>query len=181
MAQGPYNGPHVTHGRVQAEDFDTGGMGVAYFDVTPENQGDSLHRSGEAVDIKIISGVADNGHAIGFMQDTEWLEYTITVASRGNYIIGFRVLSPNDSGRIHVEIDGVDVTGEIVIPATGAWDTDNWVTVYIDPVTLQEGESVLRVVVDAQYLDLNYIDLHGPLPVFVDGFESGDTIRWGGR
>jgi hypothetical protein len=116
------------------------------------------------------------------MQDTEWLEYTISVASaRDNYILSFRVLSPNDTGRIHAEIDGADVTGEIVVPQTGDWDTDNWATVEIEGITMTAGDHVLRVVVDAQYLDLNWIEFTVPSPIFDDDFETGDMTRWGTR
>lgn len=163
----------MTHGRVQAEDYDTGGQGIAYFDQTIENQGDSLYRD-ESVDIKML----DDGHVIGFMQTDEWLEYTISVAEEGDYIFGFKVLSQVATARIHLEINGVDVTGEMVVPQTGEWNTDSWATIYTSRVKLIEGENVLRIVVDAQWFDLDLIDIHGPFPLFADGFESGDVLRW---
>ena len=65
VSQGPFNGPHNIPGRIPAEDFDTGGPGVAYSDTSAVNYGDSTYRNGEGVDIKTISGVSDNGLAVG--------------------------------------------------------------------------------------------------------------------
>jgi hypothetical protein len=159
VPQGPFNGPHNIPGRIEAEDFDTGGPNVAYSDASPANSGGSTYRNGEEVDIKPISGVSDNGHAVGYNEPGEWREYTINVTATGSYTFGFRLLSQVASGRFHAEIDGTNVTGTIAVPITGNWDTDNWTTIKITPISLTAGEHVLRIVTQAAWYDINYIDV----------------------
>ena len=50
-------------------------------------------------------------------------------------------------GTVHLTVDGTDVTGPIVLPDTGGWNT--WRTVTKTGVTLPAGAHVLRLVVDA--------------------------------
>ncbi len=154
-----FNGPHAIPGRIEAEDFNIGGPGVGYSDATVENSGDSLYRDGEGVDIKTISGAADNGHATGWNEAGEWLEYTIYVTVASDYTFGFRLLSASPTGQLHAEIDGVDITGVVNVPLTGEWNTDSWVTVEVPGVRLAEGEYVLRLVTDAGWYDLNHVDI----------------------
>jgi hypothetical protein len=159
VTQGPFNGPHYVPGRIEVEDFDTGGPGVAYSDDTPENSGGSNYRAGEEVDVKTISGVSDNGHAVGWNHPGEWLEYTINVTVTGVYTFGFRLLSQVATGRFHAEVDGIDVTGSVAVPLTGDWNTDNWTTVNVTGISLAVGEHILRVATESGLYDHNYIDI----------------------
>jgi hypothetical protein len=159
LGQGPFNGPHNIPGRIEVEDFDTGGPGVAYSDTSPANNGGSTYRDGEEVDIKTINGVSDNGHAVGWNEPGEWLEYTINVTATGVYNFGFRLLSQVSSGRFHAEIDGTNFTGSITVPLTGNWNTDNWTTINITGVSLTEGEHVLRIATESGWYDHNYINV----------------------
>lgn len=62
----------------------------------------------------------------------------------------------DDGGLMHVEIDGVNITGSINIPNTGGWQT--WETVTIKNLNLIAGEKVVRVVFDSQYINFNYME-----------------------
>jgi hypothetical protein len=52
----------------------------------------------------------------------EFLYYTIDVAQAGNYDIDFRASSPAEGAACHLEIDDTDVTGQVAIPNTAAFD-----------------------------------------------------------
>ncbi|MEN6343335.1 MAG: GDSL-type esterase/lipase family protein, partial [Methanospirillum sp.] len=79
--------PNAVPGTVEAENYNTGGEGVAYHDMTPINQG-GAYRPAEGVDIESLPG---GGYAVGYVRDGEWLKYTVSVATAGKYSAAFRV------------------------------------------------------------------------------------------
>ena len=78
---GPYLGrPHAIPGIIEAIDFDHGGEGVAYHDKEAENFG-GFYRPREGVDIQSTS---EGGCGVSWVEDGEWLEYTVDVAEAGD-------------------------------------------------------------------------------------------------
>ncbi len=162
--QQPYDGtPHAVPGRIQAEEYDQGGSGVAYSDNTSENEGGAM-RTGEAVDISSNSG--GSGYSIGYIESGEWVEYTVDVEQAGEYTLEALVASDSGGGSFHLEVDGQDVSGSVDFGATGGWDS--WETVSTSGVSLDAGQQVIRVVMADSWWDLNYIDLS------LDGSSGGD-------
>jgi hypothetical protein len=163
-AQTPYGGKAwAVPGTIQAEDFDVGGEGVAFHDVDGTNQG-GVHRTG-GVD---IAGGHDGGTIVGWTKAGEWLEYTVNVATAGNYTLEARVSSWDSSGKFHVEFNGVDKTGSIVMPL-GDMKTVTWKTL-TKTVNLTAGQQVMKIALDAngtnnfEVANLNYIRLIAPTP-----------------
>ena len=130
-------------GTVQAENFDNGGAGVAYRDLSAGNTGGE-YRSTD-VDIQATSD-AGGGYNVGWMAAGEWLVYTVSLPTTGTYQLNLRVAAAGAGGRLHVEFDGDDETGGITIPNTGGWQA--WTTIST-PVTLSAGTHEMRLVVDA--------------------------------
>ena len=93
--QQPYPGPdpHPIPGKIEAEDYDIGGEGVAYHDATLGNEGGE-YRSDD-VDIEITTDTGD-GYNVGWIEEGEWLAYTVEVSSTGLYDIQLRVASAMD-------------------------------------------------------------------------------------
>ncbi len=143
--QGPFGGqPHALPGVVQAEDYDTGGAGVAYNDTDTANNG-GAYRPGEAVDIEPTAG---GGFNVGWLRTSEWIEYTVDVQADGpqTYMVESRVASPNAGGAFRLEFtdgDGTVQTPTQGVPNTGGWQ--NWTTVS-QSITLEPGEQVMRFV-----------------------------------
>ncbi len=123
-------------GRIEAEDYDLGGEGIAYHDNDTGNNG-GQYRS-DAVDIESCN---EGGYNVGWMAANEWLEYTVKVAYAGSYNINIRVASQNTGGNFHIEFNGIDKTGNIHVPATGGWQT--WTTVSATAV-LSAGTQIMR-------------------------------------
>jgi hypothetical protein len=57
---------------------------------------------------------------------------------------------------MHVELDGVNVSGTINVPATGGWAT--WQTITINNVNLTAGNKVMRIVFDTDGINCNYVN-----------------------
>ena len=155
VTSSPYSGvPIAIPGAFEAENFDFGGEGVAYHDNVPGNAG-GQYRLGEDVDIILSTDPAGGGYVVNNFETGEWLAYTINVAASAQYDIEIRASSGFPNSAFHIEIDGVNVTGTIVVPNTGGWSTFQWVGK--KGVALTAGVHVLKVVSDMQYFDLNSI------------------------
>jgi len=87
-------------------------------------------RSGttEGVDIKLSSDTG-GGYAIGWNEAGEWQQYTVNVISAGTYNLEVRVATPYTGKSLHIEVDGINVTGSLSVPVTGPWDT-TWGSVF---------------------------------------------------
>jgi YD repeat-containing protein len=132
--------PRAVPGLIEAEDFDNGGQGVAYYDQDAGNNGGGYR----STDVDTWCNGVDCG--IGWIGASEWLKYTLNVASSGTYTVQVRAGSPGPGGTFHIEIDGVDKTGPMSVPATGNWRT--WATITKTGVPLSAGQHIMRIVMD---------------------------------
>jgi hypothetical protein len=147
-------GPYPVPGRVEAEDYTCGGEGTAYHDLTSGHSTTLYRTDNDNVDIIVF---ADNSYYyLAYLATGEWLEYDVAVNETAAYDIAFRVASAVDSGRIHLEVDGTDVTGSIDVPNTGG--DVNWTTVTVRDVNLAAGDHTLRFVVESQWLTFDYVE-----------------------
>jgi endoglucanase len=140
--------------RIQAEDFDTGGQGVAYNDTDSANQG-GQYRTDESVDIETTSDTG-GGYNVGWTADGEWLEYSIFVPEPGFYDLGLRVASPNTGCTARVICYNLDKTGTWTIPNTGG--AQIWTTI-TKQVFLEFGRQKLRFEILTGDFNLNWIEL----------------------
>jgi hypothetical protein len=150
--QAPYpaGGSHVVSfagpAVIQAEDYDRGGGGVAYHDLTPSTNTGGAYRAAEGVDLKPTTD-AGGGHRVSDAAAGEWLEYTLDVADGGAYELEVRAGSLAAGGAFHLEVDGVHVGGRLEAPNTGSYDAMQ--TVRGPRVELEPGRHVLRLAFDA--------------------------------
>ena len=128
-------------GVIQAENFDTGGQGLAYHDLTPANDGGE-YRITEGVDIEITTDEGE-GYQVTATETGEWLKYTVNVTKSAGFIPELRVANPSAGAAVHFEIDGIDVTGQILIPESGG--VGDWQTVVMPETEISAGQHVLRL------------------------------------
>ena len=131
-------------GRVQAEDYanysnpndTTGNPGGAY-------RGDNV---GVEATQDAPSTPGGKGWDVGYLNNGEWLEYPIQVASAGSYDFSFRVASGATAGPqgLQMLLDGVNFGPAVVVPNTGGWQ--NWTTVVVPGLSLPAGQHTLRLV-----------------------------------
>jgi hypothetical protein len=144
-AEGPFGGtPAAVPGKIEAENFDTGGEGVAFHDTDTANLG-GAYRPSEAVDLQATTDTG-GGFNVGWIRAGEWLKYTVNVAAAGAYDLALRVSNMGSGGKLHVEIDGVNVTGGLTVPNTGGWQT--WTTITRTGINLTAGQHVVKVSFD---------------------------------
>ena len=174
LPQEPFGGsPMRIPGRIEAEAYDLGGDGVAYSDSDGGNNGGD-YRS-DHVDIQTASDTG-GGYNVGWIEPGEWLEYTVEVAAAGIYEVAFRIAS-NSGGALHLEIGGIDITPSVSLSTSGGWQS--WTTVVTESLPLAAGEHVLRLRIDDNGFNLNYIDFShvSPGPVqMARAAHAGDDL-----
>jgi len=164
-------------GKIEMEDFDVPGVGKgsdikSFYDDDAENHSCtdegkeaecSDYRDGTGVDIYKKAG---NKLVVGYIKNTEWLEYTVNVAETGSYTMYAAVASDGGSS-FKLSIDGKDITDTIKVPANKKGEDDaqnfNDYTKISESVNLTKGEHVLRFTATADWFDIDYIN-----------FETGD-------
>ncbi len=136
----PYGGkPRPIPGRIEAENFDEGGEGVAYHDFEAANLAGQYRLSEGVEPMNISSG---GGKKVGYIRNGEWLNYTVDVKASEKYILKLRMGTPFSSSKVWVEVNGEDKTGKLQIPNTGNFE--NWQTIAVD-IELQAGEQKMRL------------------------------------
>lgn len=139
VAQAPFGGtPRTLPGTIKAVDFDEGGEMLSYHDNSAGCEGSCGYRTADVDRWETVVKQTTTG---------EWMEYTVDVTTSGVYTLSFRIGSEYSGGIFHLEVDGVDVTGPITIPATGGWSI--YQTLTKTGVSLSAGRRVMRLVIDS--------------------------------
>lgn len=169
LGQTPYKATaHTIPGIIQAEEYDLGGQNIAYFEADAlGNQGGALLRNDE-VDIEANTDQG-GGYHLGYNLQGEWLEYTVNVPTGNAYGLYLRTACEGTGKLMHLEVDGVDVTGAIKVPDTGGWQT--WTSHYVKDIDLSKGMHVLRLVFDNSYMNVNYIEFKEAVTTGIENME----------
>ena len=150
-----YGSAAAIPGVVQNENYDTGGLGIAY---NSSGGGSSSYRSPDLVGIEPCWDTG-GGYDVGWTSAGQWLKYTVNAAAAGPYTVSFRVASGYSGGTFHLQtLTGTNLTGTVTAPGTGGWQ--NWVTVTA-PVTLPAGPQVLMLFEDTGGYNLNSMTFAG--------------------
>lgn len=139
--------------RIQAENYDSGGPGIAYNDTTGGNAG-GVYRS-EDVDIEATSDVG-GGYDVTSIVSGEWLEYTTWIYEAGYYNLKLRVASSQPTNQFSVSFDGTSSTGTLTFPSTGGNQT--WTTI-TNTIFLTPGQQIMHVQMLSSGFNLNWLEL----------------------
>ena len=151
--QTPYNGdPFLVPGLIEAEDYDNGGEGLSYHELTAGNKF-GFYRQDD-VDVEQCSDTS-GGYSLGDFQTGEWIEYSINVAEADTFDMELRVATESNSAKLSVVIGSRNVTGTLEIPNTGGWQ--NWQSVHVTDIQLPQGENTIRVNSITEFTNINFL------------------------
>ena len=154
-SQSPYGGTvRNIPGKIEAEHYDLGGQGIAYNDLTAGNTG-GVFRT-DNVDIQATTD-AGGGYNTGWTGAGEWMEYSVNVTVTGTYNFELRTATTMAARSLHIEMDGINITGVIAIPNSDGWQT--WQTVSVPNISLSAGQKIMRVVMETADINLNFINI----------------------
>ncbi|MGK0545712.1 carbohydrate-binding protein [Halomonas cupida] len=142
---------------LEAVNYDEGGQGVAYNDSSQAQLG--TNPRGDGVDL------AGGGSVIGWIENGEWVEYTLNVEQAGTYDLAFLAsLGTTAGGQRSITAsftkgDGTPyaTAGAVEVDPTGSWT--NFVETSSTQVTLEAGEQVLRLTFNGGSMDLQGFSL----------------------
>ena len=140
---------HTIPGRIDAEDYKSGGEGVGYFDTTNSGffSGSEASYRGDQVDM-VYAYNEFWGHSVNRVSETEWLAYNVDVTAPGSYKVTARVGSDNDGGIFHLELDGVDITGPLTGVRVGP-GSRSYTDLVAQTPPLSTGRYELRMIADS--------------------------------
>ena len=140
----------VAPGLLPAINYDTGNNDIAYFDnqsedpnkFSPEtkswNNGWSYRNDG--VDIGFSSGGTGDYH-IGWIEDGEWLKYSIRSEKPDNYKIFLEISSYNNNGVILATTEFGDTLGPISIPNSAGLG-DGWRIINLGNISIKKSATL---------------------------------------
>lgn len=134
-------------GVVNATDYDMGKHGKAYLDSNSQNtdyktwgwNAGYAYRN-DGVDIEACSDSQSNGYDVGWTENSEWIKYTVVADYTGTYKVSIRVAGKN-AGEVSLKNGSTFLLKNIPIPSTNDWQ--NWKTVDLGQVTLNQGKNEL--------------------------------------
>ncbi|HEX2951809.1 MAG TPA: carbohydrate-binding protein, partial [Armatimonadota bacterium] len=142
-------------GRIQGEDYMSGGEGVGYHDLTSGNTG-GAYKPNDNVDIEPTTD-AGGGYNVGWIDATEWLSYNVNVAASGAYSLTARLASGNAGTKtLTMTVDGTTV-GTFSFTDASGWQS--WKDVAVSNVNLTAGSHVVRLIATTGGFNLNYVDI----------------------
>jgi beta-glucosidase len=94
------------------------------------------------------------GSNVGWIDQTDWMEYLLMVPDSGTYQVDLRVAAQSQSARIGLVVDG-EVQSILDLPVTGGWQI--WETVSTE-IILDEGLQTLRVFAFIGGYNLNWME-----------------------
>jgi endoglucanase len=143
--------PNLVPGIVNASDYDLGTQGVAYYDTnyanfslstgsySPWNQGWNYRNDG----VDIQSGAdGGNGFYLGFLDQGEWVKYTIDVAQSGFYDLDLYYASVQSGGKIQLKSNGKLLLPEITLSNTTSYT--NFAAKSVPSLYLEAGKNVFE-------------------------------------
>ncbi len=159
---------HLIPGTIAFVDYDMGKVGKAYMDAdymndketsSEWNKGSAYRNDGVDIE-KCTDTQYNNGFNVGWTNKNEWMKYTVNVTQTGYYDVLFRVATSNNGGLFHVEVNGQDVTGTVVVPNTGGYQ--QWQSVTITDMPLTKGVDTLTLKIDQGGFNISSMTWTGP-------------------
>lgn len=144
---------------IQAEDYNAGGQNVGYYDTTPTSNAGGQYRT-DGVDIK--AHAVGGGYYVTSTIAEEWLAFDVVIPTAGNYDLTLRVASTSLNRRMHLSINGVNVSGTMQFNGLGAGQGTTFFNVQkLFPLT--SGTHTIKVHWDSGNINFDYFELvHNP-------------------
>ncbi len=187
VTEGPFGGaPAAIPGTLQAENYDTGGQGLAYSVGSINGSGNGYRSDG--VDLESTTDTG-GGLDVGWTSGGQWFRYTVNVATAATYTVSFRVAAlaavSTNAGSFHLQTpSGTNLSGAINVPGTGGWQT--WTTITAS-VALPAGQQVIELFEDTGGYNVNSMTFasgeapFGGTPAPIPGTVQAENYDTGGQ
>jgi hypothetical protein len=157
---------HVLPGKIFATEYDLGTNGFAYSDkdfvnyrvetgtFEEWNKGKTMRNDG--VDILPCKDDSSNGYQVSFIENEEWLQFTVITKTAQTFDVAIRYSSEKEEGKLHLENETGKISEIKTLPVTG--NNATWKTIMLSEIKLKKGENRIKIVFDKGGFNLNYLD-----------------------
>ena len=151
--------PAAIPGVIEAENYDKGGNRFTFYDRDVANKGKSYRE--DAVDVVSLEdatcgSVACKGYAVGYTEMDEWLEYSVKVASDGQYNVSVNVATASETSKILLLVDDEAIGDTVALEKIDTtWNV--YKEIDIGTVDLAAGEHVLKLAIAGSYVNVDWI------------------------
>ncbi|MGC4039458.1 MAG: cellulase family glycosylhydrolase [Flavobacterium sp.] len=160
---------HSLPGKIFATEYDLGQINQAYYDKDYQNlwvssgkhsewnSGNQMRNDG--VDIEKCSDKITNGYNVSFIEDGEWLQYTIDSASAKSYAVTIRFSNKKAAGKVYLtDENGNRLSQPISLPASGG--NGKWATIPLGKISMKKGSNKIRINFEKGGFNLNYLEFN---------------------
>jgi hypothetical protein len=179
---------NTTASTIYAVDYDFGRAGVAYSDkvdanyhltnnnYTAWNTGYAYRNDG--VDIENCSDAVSNGFHVGWVEDGEWMQYSVRSDEAMTYNVLLRYASQSATARVYIEINGNRASKTVSLSPSGGWSV--WKTAAIPNVIVPAGLLKVKIVFETGGVNFNYFQFKNPKTIDNTAFEmlTAETAQW---
>ncbi|AEI49779.1 carbohydrate-binding protein [Runella slithyformis] len=134
----------------------------------------------EAENYDAMSGIATEntqdiggGLNVGWIDDNDWLDYDVNVATTGTYSLRFRTAKGYGDGTIEIKTANGTVIGTAVLPITGGWQSWSTSTALVQ---LNAGPQRLRIYAKYGAWNFNWLEAVEGRPIGKIEAESYDVM-----
>jgi len=149
-------------GKVEAENYDVGRSGKAYYDNDGDNQGKAYREDGVDIVGFECSDEANTkdcqGYALGYTAAGEWMRYTVNFGKTGAYEVKVNMATPSENAGVKLYIDGKAVTDEIIAKQNGENDWSTYSAVTAKTSEIAAGEHALKVEIVGNNVNVDWIE-----------------------
>jgi len=181
----PFRTYHISE-PVKMVNYDLGKCSYAYRDkdtanyrlntnvFTSWNEGWSYRNDGVDIEKCLDSYPGSNGFHVGWTNDNEWLQFTVTNDSAAAYHVLVRSAAESNPGAVHLLVNGTDASPVHALPETGGWQI--WQSSTIENVIIPAGTNKIRLYFDKGGSNVNLLQFLNPIPASTVAFEFTSAV-----
>jgi endoglucanase len=157
---------HPLPGKIFATEYDLGTNGFAYFDTdivnykvstgtfVQWNKGDKMRNDG--VDIESCTDKTTNGFNICFIDNDEWLQYTVELNAPKTFDVAIRYASEAAGGKLYLAGENGKISETVTLPVTGGLRM--WKEITLKNIVLKQGINKIRVHFEGGNFNFNFLE-----------------------
>ena len=166
--RGPFGGHvHEAPGVIQAEDYDEGGEGIGFHDLSaqPATGAQDYRTAPGATLFPYLTTLDDGSILVTSVETGEWLSYSVHVQQTTNYFVRIHYRNQCCSPQANVRVDGITQGNPIDLPYSPELNT-----VVSQTFPLAAGNHVVRLEFPAGGAEIDSLSLEVDHPPVFDGF-----------
>lgn len=154
---------------IEAENFDAGKNGEAYYDSDNSNAG-GKYRNETAVDIYEASGAT----YVNILSD-EWIKYTVNVTKAGNYNLNFKWYDCMESSKVRIYANGYEIIRNV---PQSAMPTGGFKITTAGTVKLSKGTHTFIIKCMEGDINIDYLRLANSRNAGIDVSDTANLRPW---